>query len=1060
VNVPRISVRNPVAVNLLMVAVIVGGLYYWFTLIRVFFPNIEADRVFITVAYPGATPEEVEKSVTTRIEREIEDVEDIEEVTARILEGATVVSVTLDEGADLDRVLNDLRGEVDKVRPELPDGAEDPEIVELRPRIPVIAVMVYGHVSEERLREEARDVRDELLDLPEISDVSISGIREREIWAEVRLDDLERYGLTFEEMGQVVAASNLDVPGGQIKGALGNIRVRTVGETDRARQLEELIVRSRPDGSAVRLRDVAAVTERFEDKVERGRFRGKPACNIVVFKAPEEDALKISAVVKQHVVDNPTRLGGAVQLETTTDLARFINQRLELMLRNAGWGLVFVLIALSLFLNLRVAFWVGAGLPIAFLGTFIVMKVIGVSINLISLFGLIVVLGLIVDDAIVVGENVFTRIRKGVPAMEAAVDGASEVSLPVLAAVLTTIVAFLPLAFIEGQLGTFLGVLPKVVIAALLMSLVECFLILPAHLRHSRRVERKGLLRALTSSADKVGDFKSRLVEVHLAGLFEWILRRCLRWRYVTLAAAIAFTCAIVGLVAGGTVETVFIQDVDAESIWINLEMSAGTPEERTEEVIAALEEVAESYEEVASVFAVLGSSYSEEGRKTAADPATVGQLNIELLPADEREARQMRTSRELVNQMRRKAARVPGVLKLSFVLKSGGPAGPDIEIRVRGEDMNMVAKAVAYVRGEIAKFDGIVELEDDLKEGKQEIQLKLRDNARPLGLTTRSLALTVRHALFGFEAQDLQEDDEEVTVRVVLPEGARRDVRSLARLRIRTPAGGRVPLQEVADLSTGRGYASLSRADGKRAVTVKAQVDEEEANVAEISEVLGMTLADIATKYPGVSISFEGQKKEMAEAFGSLWIGFLAALLIIYAVIAVVFRSYLQPLIVMLAIPFSLVGAVLGHYFMGYPLTILSRIGAVALAGIVVNDSLILVDFINRLRRKGTPIEAAAIEGAKARLRAILLTTITTCLGLAPLMLERSFQAQFLIPMAVSIVFGLAFATVLTLILVPAVYLILDDVLSSLRWLFDPFWWLLGYRSRGAPQAAATAEE
>ena len=469
--------------------------------------------------------------------------------------------------------------------------------------------------------------------------------------------------------------------------------------------------------------------------------------------------------------------------------------------------------------------------------------------------------------------------------------------------------------------------------------------------------------------------------------------------------------------------------------------MSSGTPEERTEEVIARIEKAAEKFPEVSSVFSVVGTMFSEEGRQTAADPATVGQVSVELLPADDREARQMLTSKELVNQMRREVSGIPGVQKLSFILQSGGPTGSDIEIRVRGEDLPSVARAVAYVREVLGEYSGIVELEDDLKQGKQEVQLKLRENARALGVTTRELALSVRHALYGFEAQKLQEDDEEVIVRVLLPEGARRGLADLARLRVPAPNGHRIPLEEVAILSTSRGYASLSREEGKRSVTVKAEVDEDAANVAQITADLGRRFTDIGEKFPGTSISFEGRKKETSESFSSLKFGFPAALLMVYIIIAVLFRSYFQPFIVMLAIPYALVGAVIGHYVMGYPITFLSMIGGVALVGIVVNDSLILVNFINRLRVAGKSTFEAVVEGARSRLRAILLTTITTCLGLAPLMLERSFQAQFLIPMAVSIVFGLALATVLTLVLIPSAYLILEDLRSIARWLFTGRW-------------------
>ncbi|MDP7250052.1 MAG: efflux RND transporter permease subunit [Planctomycetota bacterium] len=1037
-NIPRLSVRNPVAVNLIMIAIIIGGFYFWFTLVREFFPNVEAERIMITVPYPGATPEEIEESVTRRIERKLDPIEDIEEVSSQVLEGVSISTVKLEDGAGLDRVLNKIRAEMDRVGPDLPQDAEDPEITEIRPKIPVIIVMVHGDVSEERLREEARKVREELLELDAISDTVVSGIRDKEIWVEVRPEQLEEFGLTFMEVGQAVAATNLDLPGGQIKSETGNIRVRTTGEEDRARQLEEIIVRSRPDGTVIRLREVARVRETFEDNVKIGRYEGRPAVSVTVFKQRGKDALKIADAVKKYVAENKERMGGAINIDTTTNLARFIEQRINLMLKNAGYGIMLVLAALLLFLDVRVALWVGVGLAVSFLGTFIVMRLLGETINLISLFGLIIVLGLIVDDAIVVGENVFTRLRNGEPGDKAAEEGATEVAIPVVAAVVTTIVAFLPLAFIEGQIGTFLAVLPKVAIAALAMSLIECFLIMPAHLNHS---PHKGEAKGLRGKIKALGDFKSSLIEVHLANLFEWALRHCLYWRYVTLSAAIALSLTVSGLVIGNIVPFVFIQDVDAESFWVNLEMTAGTPAERTTEVIAYLEKQVIKYPEVNTVFSVIGISFTDEGIAVPTDPATVGQLSVELLEADFREAEGMRTSKEVVNLMRKDLMDIPGVKKLAFLLQSGGPTGPDIELRVKGEELETIAKAVAYIRDKIASFEGIVELEDDLQQGKQEVRLELRESARALNMTTRDLALNVRHAFFGMEAQKLQLEDEEVTVRVLLPESARRNLADISNLRIPTPQGHRVPLEEVAVLSMGRGYASLGRVDGDRAVSIGAQVVEDVANIRNISDELAVQLKDIGDRFAGISISFEGQKKETAESMASLKQGFAAAMLMIYIVVAVLFRSYLQPFVVMVAIPFAIVGAIIGHYIMGYPFTVLSMIGGVALAGIVVNDSLILVDFINRKRREGMPLMEAVVSGSRARLRAILLTTITTLFGLAPIMFERSFQAQFLIPMVVSIVFGLACATVLTLVLIPAVYLALEDVISFFRWLAKGRW-------------------
>ncbi len=1058
-NLPRFSVRNPVPVNLLMIVVIFGGLVAGSAIIREFFPNIEPELVTITVPYPGATPEEIERSVTRLVEREIEDVDGVKEIRSSVFEGLTVIAIELDDGVDRNRVVNDLRGEVDKVIPDLPDDAEEPEISEARPFIPVIAVVVSGDVTEDKLHTVVEQVQDELLDLEEVTESLVTGFRKREFLVEIQPDRLEEYGITFEQVGRAVGALNVDVPGGQLKGDRTNIRVRTVGEERVTHELENRVVLASPDGTAVRLGDVARVMPGFEDKTERGSFlriretdsttatrkderaptTGQSAASITVFKTPEQDAIKIAERVRAFVADAPTRMGGAVKLETTTDLSRLIQQRIDLMTRNAIAGLILVLICLAVFLELRIAIWVALGLGFAFMGTFIVMYFTGQTINLISLFGLIVVLGLIVDDAIVIAENIFRRRREGMPPLEAAEKGTNEVAVPVITAVLTTCAAFGPLAFIEGRMGDFLGVLPGVVICALGVSLIEAFLILPRHLAHGRHGPPSD--NAFSRFFAKWRTVRHRFFEETLPGILGRSLRFLIRWRYVSVATMFVTVILMAGLVVGGIVPFVLLQDTDAETITSKLEMAAGTPEARTIETLSRIEQIVAAQPEVGTVFTVVGTSFGDRGRQVASDPAVVGQITIELLSAESRELDGLRTSTDLLTALRRETAQLPGVRRISFTSQGGGPQGADLEVRVRSTNLEDLRKGVAYVRDKMAAFSGVSEIYDDLELGKLEARLRLRPEARLMGLSTVDVAVQVRHALFGFEAQDLQIGNEEVTVRVMLPEQRRRNLEDLGTLRIALPNGRRVPIEELVTFTTDRGYASLSRVDGKRAATIKAEVDQRTANTAQITAELQRDIADIGERFPGVSVTFEGARKETRESVGSLFYLFPAALLFIFAIIAVLFRSYLQPIVVMAAIPFAMVGAIVGHFLMGYPFTILSMIGLVALAGIVVNDGLILVDFINRRRRKGQQLEAAVVDAAKGRMRPILLTSITTCAGLAPLMLETSFQAQFLIPMAVSIVFGLAFATGIILVLIPLLVIILEDVRACLRWLFGGPW-------------------
>jgi multidrug efflux pump subunit AcrB len=1035
VNLPRFAVRNPVTANLIMVAILVGGAFAGFGLRREMFPNVDPEAVVVTVAFPGATPEEVERLVARRIERAVEGLEDVEEVVSEVFEGLAAVRVDMDEGSNRDRVLSDVRSAIDDVRPELPAGAEEPEIRQLRPILPVISVVVFGDVSEESLRGAAKRVRDDLLDLEAVSEATLAGVRDREIWVEIRPDKLEEHGLTFEEVGRVLARSNLDLPAGQLKSGSGNIRVRTLGERDRAAEIAALLVRSRPDGSGARLGDLAAVRETFEDTVERGRYQGERAAMVTVFKNPEEDAVEIAEKVKDYVRAHTDSFGDAIRLETARDLSRFISQRLDLMVRNARLGLLLVVLVLGFFLEVRVAFWVAVGLAVSFLGTFLLMSIVGVTVNLISMFGLIVVLGLLVDDAIVVAENVFTKRREGMPPERAAIVGTTQVAGPVVAAVLTTMAAFSPLGFLEGRVGAFLGVLPVVVICALGVSLVEAFVVLPAHLAHRDRPWGRGRLGRLFQ---RLGRAKRVVLEDWVPSFFARTLRFGLAWRYVILAGALAILLVTAGVVQGGLVGFVLLGSMDAETVEVELEMAPGTSEEETDAVLARIERLARAHPEVDTCFAVVGTAFRDGQRRNVSDPATVGQITFEMRAADERAREGLRRTDDVVNDLRRHTADIPGVGRLSFSARGGGPQGADIEVRLRARELGQVSRATDHVRDVLATYEGVTEVYDDLIEGKLELRYSLRDDARALDFTTRDLALQLRHALFGFEVQDLQDEDEEVTVRVLLPETERKRIEDLSRLRIATGGGGRVPLEEVADLTTERGYATLTRVDGKRAFTVFAQVDAAVANVDEITADLEGRLADLGERFPGVTFSFEGAKQETRESLAGLRVGFGVAILLIYLIVAILFRSYVQPLLVMLAIPISFVGVVWGHVVMGHPLTLLSLIGAVALAGIVVNDSLILVDLINRKRREDRlGVFTAVLQGSRGRLRPVLLTSVTTIAGLAPIMLEQSFQAQFLIPMAISIVFGLAFATVLTLVLVPTFYLVIEDGRALLRWLW-----------------------
>ncbi len=1065
-SLPKFSVENPVLVGVLMLAILVGGAYSGLTLVREMFPESRPDQVMISTPYPGATPAEVEKGISIKIEEAIKDIEHIDKVETQISEGLSMILVTMTSDAeDIDQVVNDFKAAVDAIpRDELPEEAEETRVMKFEPVLPVISVSLYGDADEAALKDAGRRLRDDLLLLPGISDVELGGTRKAELSVEVEPEKLIEYRLSLSAVADAIRQANLDLPGGQLKTPGQNVAVRTLGETDQVDLIEGTIVRTAPAGEIVRVGALGRVIDGFEDTDIKGRFNGKPAVSVTVFKTGEQDAIDIAAKVKAFVAgkrgeplerDLLDRIrkwlgteseveriwrqarndpySGGIEIALYSNLARFIESRLDLLKRNGLWGLTLVFVSLLLFLNWRIAFWVMMGLVISICGAIMLMSAAGATLNLISMFGLIVVLGLIVDDAIVVGENVYARIEQGEEPKLAAVKGTEEVTWPVVIAVLTTIGAFLPLLFIEGRMGDFMGVLPVVVTCALAISLIEALSILPCHLAEwltpvrqdiVQHVPRHWLARRIAPLRER----QQRLVTGTMSYYYERLLRTAMEYRYVTVAAAAALLLVAVGLVGGGRVPFVFVQKMDSETVIANLEMPVGTPIERTEKAMQVIERgvMALPANELGCMWTMVGAKLNiGQSGAIASSRSHVAQTIVELSTLDERD----RTSEEIIAGLRAATADIPGVNSIKYLTMQGGPGGAELEIEITGERVDDLVEVADELKAALAKFQGVFDIADDFEGGRREVQIGLLDSARPLNLTTRYLATEVRGAFYGLEPRTLQRDREDVDIRVRFPEDRRRRIHELESMRIATPAGNMVPFCEVARLKHGEGFSTIRRVDQRRAVVVSADVDQSQANSEEIIAELAGAVPLLEARYPGMRIEFAGNKRETAKSLGSLKRDFLVAVLLIFVMLTGLFRSYSQPLIVLTAIPFGLNGAVAGHLIMGYPLTILSTIGLVALTGIVVNDALILVDFINKEVAGGKPLFEAVVSGGKRRLRPIILTSLTTILGLAPLMAETSFQARFLIPMAISISFGLAFATVLTLVVVPAIYMIVNDL-------------------------------
>jgi len=1034
--------------------------------VREMFPESRPKRVLITTSYPGATPSEVEKGITLRIEEEIKDVDGVENVLSNITEGLSTITVEMVNGyEDIDQAVTDIKAAIDTIPTEdFPEDALETQVTKLDPQLPVISVALYGALTERKLKDLKEDLRDELFALPDVTDVVVTGTRKDEISVEVRPEKLAEYGLSFMDVARAIGASNLDLPGGLVRTEGTTVAIRTLGERERTADLAQILLRSDAAGRALRVGDVATIVDGFEDVDLAGRFDGLPAINAVVYKTPDQDAIAIAAQVRAMVfgkmglplqrswkdrviaaVTGRDRLAEIytearrdpftpdIRLQVHSDLSRFVRGRLELLERNGFFGLILVTLSLLVFLHWRVALWVMMGLVLAIAGSILAMKLLGQTLNLMTMFGLIIVLGLLVDDAIIVAEHVYTKVEQGIEPKPAAVEGAQEVTWPVVCAITTTIVAFAPLMYIEGQIGDFMGVLPVIVCIALIVSLVEALTILPTHLAHGLKpadraaqeaANRGGILSPAYRLLARVRAWQNRWIQQRLRGAYESLLRFALHRRYVTMSVLVAVLMTTFGAVEGEHVPFVLLPHMDSETLMANVTMETGAPLEETKRATTIIEREALALPETKTVYTLLGLHASSDGTVTPPQ-SHLGQVLFEITEGEKR----TRKSDEILDELREKTGDIIGVRKLRFAGIQGGPTGDPIHLEISGPDVDSLVAAADDVEDKLATYEGVYDIVDNFDAGRREIRIELLESARPLGLTTESLATQVRAAFYGFEAQKIQRGREDVKIMVRYPLEHRRRIYDVETMRVATPDGTLVPFTEVARLTEDTGFASIKRKNQSRTVTVNADVDEDVTNAEKVIASLEQEFPRLRSAYPTINLEFAGQKLETRKSMNSLKTDFCAALLLIYVILAGLFKSYIEPLIVMVVIPFGLIGAVAGHFLMGYPLTILSMVGLVALTGIVVNDSMILVSFINRRVASGMDVFEAVVDGGKSRLRPILLTSATTVLGIAPLLLERSFQAKFLIPMGISISAGLVFATVLTLVAAPSLYLIMFDV-------------------------------
>lgn len=1036
---------NHVPANLLMLLVMAAGLLAVLDAKLEVFPEFSLDMITIGVPYRGASPADVEEGVCMRVEEAIAAVDGIKRMTSIAGEGGGSTWVEVEEYADTTEVLDDVKAEVDTII-TFPKETEKPIISEIKTKHKVISIVVYGDVSEKTLRVLADEIRDDLTAMENITQVSIAGVRPYEISIEVSEEDLRRYNLSFDQLSDAVRDSSLDIPAGSVKTSGGEILVRTKGQRYYGPEYEKIIVLTRNDGTQVRLSDVATVKDEFEDVDLYARFDGNRAAFVQVSRTGEQDALDVARTVKKYISEKKRYLPGGVSLALWEDDTEFLKARLNLLKRNGYIGLILVFLCLTLFLNIRLAFWTTMGIPISFLGAFWLMPYFDISINMISLFAFIMSLGIVVDDAIVVGENIFAYRQQGMDRIKAAIRGVREMAMPVIAAVLTTMFAFLPLAYTSGIMGKILRVLPIVVVSVLSFSLIEALLILPAHLS-SGNPARKGFVRRIT---DRINAGTNRILSWFVNGPFARIVSWAVRWRYVTLAFGVAIFLATLGLILGGYIKFVFFDTVEADNMIARLTMPLGTPVEQTRAIAERIDQAAldaisefESGREgrpplMRHISTTVGAQPSREREH---GPVRLGigvvaqshlaEINVELLGSEERDV----SSVAVKNRWRELVGEIPGVSSLTFMAEFMSTGNP-IDVELSHENFDMLLAASERLKGILHQYNGVSDITDSFEPGKAELKLKLKDSGRTLGLTLSDLARQVRQGFYGDEVQRIQRGRDDIRVMVRYPEAERRSLADVENMRIRLRDGTEIPFKTVAKVDYGRGYATIRRIDKRRVVSVSADVDEAVANAGGINaELNAAVLPRLMQEFPGLLYRFAGEQRERNESLGSLKTNFIIAMLAIYGLLAVQFRSYSQPAIIMSAIPFGLVGATLGHLLMGYNLSILSLFGIVALAGVVVNDSLIMIDLINRERKSGIELAQVLRDSAIRRFRPIMLTTLTTFFGLLPMITEKSLQARFLVPMAISLAFGVMFATCITLLLVPSLYMILEDVKGRLIW-------------------------
>lgn len=1033
-------VHNTVASNLLMVIMVMAGVASLSTLRQEEFPSIDTDVIRITVEYPGASPEETEGSVCIRIEEAIESVIDIDELSSLAVEGACVVSVVMVIGADVDEALNEIQNRVDSID-TFPEDTEKAVISKVIMRQPVMRIVITGDIDERSLKALGEEARYELILLPGVSQVTLEYDRDYEISIEVSEETLRRHGLTLTGIADVIRTSSFDLPGGSVKTQGGEILLRSVGQAYSGPEFEDIVILTHPDGTSLRLGEIARIIDGFEDSDIKAQFNESRAVMLMIERVGDEDTLEIADSIEPWLAGFRAKLPEGVRVETSADAAQDLRTRLSALNSNAIGGLLLVVLILALFLRFRLAMWVAAGVPISLLGAIACFSIFDITISTLSVMAFILVLGILVDDAIVVGESIYTREIKTNDQVQAAILGTRDVYIPVTFGVLTSVAAFIPLTMIPGRMGAFFGTIGEVAILCLIFSLIESQWILPGHLAHRK-----------ISSQDQEPDFSpGRWLRMQnaMSNGFEELGRKygrglesALVWRYTTASVAIAIVIVTLSVLMSGRLRYQFFPAIEGNVVHASLTMPQGVPVQETETAISMIRRAAETLGQtlehdlesgarILYTMSSIGKQFAKDGppdMSVASGGAHLGEVMIELNPASERSIQTF----QIADMWRELIGPIPGAVELKFSGEAFS-SGDAISIELGGGNLDNLREASLKIRERLSRYEGVSDVADSFRTGKQEVSLSIRPEARPLGITQADLARQVRQAFYGEEVQRVQRGRHDVKVMLRYPEDQRHSLGALEEMRIRTQDGTELPFSAVAEAKLGRGFATIRRTNRRRVVVVSADVDRQATTPEKILGDVQADIDKILSAYPEIESELGGEQRDVDEAKNGLLLGFTLTLVLIFALLAIPLKSYLQPLIIMAVIPFGAVGAILGHMIMGWDLVFFSVLGIVALSGVVVNASLVLVHKINHLLDGGLDISDAVRQAAVIRFRPILLTSVTTFIGLVPLMFEPSVSAKPLVPMAISLAYGVLCASSVTLFLVPCGYMILEDFRNNI---------------------------